>query len=390
VRLDRNRNASDTVIRDVAFSELPGSMLKKYESIPWDHFKVGYNTIYNPYVSINYFNNDSIIRNVTRSLEIYDEVWDELYSPGNSSAQDILPGTLSSYDISSIYPFQFSRGDTSIYTIKTWLRTDDFDNKANDTIQRKQVFKDYFAYDDGSAERAYGLRGQGTNNGLIAVRFDSYIADELGGVDVYFTQLKDSLNLGYYFKFMVWNDFEGMPNELIYEDETDYSVVYADLLNKYVRFKFKQPVGISGKFYVGILQFNQFLLNIGLDVNKPSNGNLLYNLGSEWLQSSAPGTLMLRPFVQRSYSSAIEEDPEFNTIKIWPNPADEYIRFAQPEGAMDTDIQISIYDITGKLVDSYKRFQQEIFTGALPEGIFFVFFSSPTGVFKTEKILIRR
>ncbi|MCA1746553.1 MAG: hypothetical protein LC655_02575, partial [Bacteroidales bacterium] len=185
VRLDRNRTIADTIIRDVAFNKPIPSLLKDYESIPWDHFGVGYSTLYVPNITLNYFNNDSAIRNVTRSASIYDEVWDNLYDPGNSSTQDILPQTAVSHSISAIYPFQFARGDTASYLIKAWLRTDGFDNKLNDTIFRRQVFKDYFAYDDGTAERAYGLRGQGTSNGRFAVRFNSFIADELGGVDIY-------------------------------------------------------------------------------------------------------------------------------------------------------------------------------------------------------------
>ncbi len=154
VRLDRNRNISDTIIRDVAFSKQIPSILKNYESIPWEHFEIGYNTIYLPYVTMIYFNNDSATRNVTRSLEVYDEVWGESFDPKNSSAQDIFPGTSVSFNNTNIYPFKFNRGDTASYNIKAWLRTDVFDNKSNDTLSRIQVFKDYFAYDDGSAERA--------------------------------------------------------------------------------------------------------------------------------------------------------------------------------------------------------------------------------------------
>lgn len=390
VRLDANRSITDTVIRDVAFIEATPSMLKKYSAIPWDHFKTAYNTIYLPYVRLNYFNNDSAIRNVTRSMSVYDEVWSELYSPGNSSSQDILPGTGLSHDITSIYPFQFSRGDTASFSIKSWLRTDDFDNKRNDTLYKRQVFRDYFSYDDGTAERGYGLRGQGSNNGLIAVRFDSYIADELGGVDIYFTQLKDSLNLGYYFKFMVWNDFDGMPGELIYEGETDYTAVYSDNLNKFVRFPFERTVGVNGKFYVGVLQYNQFLLNIGLDVNTPAGGNLLYSLGGDWLVSSAPGSLMLRPFVQRNYSSVRDKEQQHASLNIRPNPASEYIGVDIPFETDNQEYSLSIFDITGKLVKTFVNYREEIYIGNIEEGLYIVTLSNPKGMIKTGKLLIGR
>lgn len=390
VRLDRNRNIADTIIRDVAFHKPIPSLLKDYESIPWDHFGVGYNTIYIPNITLNYFNNDSAVRNVTRNASIYDEVWDDLFDPGNSSTQDILPGTAVSHDISTVYPFQFSRGDTASYLIKAWLRTDAFDNKRNDTIYRRQVFRDYFAYDDGTAERAYGLRGQGSANGRIAVRFNSFIADELGGVDIYFTQLKDSLNLGYYYKFMVWDDNNGVPGNILYEDEQDYAVEYADSLNAFIRYEFKETVSISGTFYIGLLQYNQFLLNIGMDINKPSTGDLLYNLGNEWQNSSAPGSLMIRPFVMRSYSSDGGKRPEITDLRIGPNPAGDHLFIEPPPEAASSRIQLSVYDITGRVVESYGEIGREIFTGHLPEGMYLFKFTSDKFHFKTERIIIKR
>jgi hypothetical protein len=390
VRLDRNRNIADTIIRDVAFYKPIPSLLKDYESIPWDHFGVAYNTIYLPKVTLNYFNNDSAIRNVTRRASIYDEVWDNLYGPDNSSIQDILPKTSVSHDISTTYPFNFARGDTASYLIKAWLSTDAFDNKQNDTIIRRQLFRDYFAYDDGTAERAYGLRGQGSGNGMFAVRFNSFIVDELGGVDIYFTQLKDSLNLGYYYKFMVWDDNNGVPGNIIYEDEPDYAVEYADSLNRFIRYEFKETVGISGTFYVGLLQYNQFLLNVGMDINKPATGNLFYNLGNEWQPSAAPGSLMLRPFVMRSYSTDGNRNSEITDLRIGPNPAGDYLFIEPSPEAAATRIQLSVYDITGRVVDSYGEVGREVFTGHLPEGVYLFKFTSDKFHFKTERIIIKR
>ncbi len=390
VRLDKNRTAADTIIRDVAFYKPIPSLLKNYESIPWDHFGVAYNTLYRQNITLNYFNNDTAIRNVTRNANVYNEVWDHLFDPRNASAQDILPATSVSHDISTLYPFQFARGDTASYLIKAWLRTDEFDNKLNDTIYRRQLFRDYFAYDDGTAERAYGLRGQGTNNSTIAVRFNSFIADELGGVDIYFTQLKDSLNLGYYYKFMVWDDNNGVPGNIIYADEPDYPVKYADSLNTFIRYEFNETVSISGIFYVGLLQYNQFLMNIGMDINTPAGGNIFYNLSNEWQQSSAPGSLMIRPFVKRSYSFSKNRETNFTTLKIGPNPAKDYVRIQLPPEAANASIHLSVYDITGKKIDSFNNIDGEIYTGNLSKGIYLFKFTSDKLIFKIERIIIQR
>ncbi|MCF8345817.1 MAG: T9SS type A sorting domain-containing protein [Bacteroidales bacterium] len=390
VRLGLNRRYNDTIIRDVAFNKPLPSILKRYESVPWNHFEAGYNSLYLPYVTLNYFNNDSATRNVTRNAEIYNEVWDELFRPGNPTTQDILPGTAVSYNLANIYPFEFSRGDTARYNIKAWLRTDEFDNKNNDTISRIQQFRDFFAYDDGTAERAYGLRGQGTSNGLIAVKFESFVADELSGVEVYFTQLKDSLNLNYYFKFMVWNDNDGIPGDLIYEDEYDHAVLYSDILNNFIRFEFKETVNIEGTYYVGLLQYNQYMLNIGLDINKPAMGNLFYNIGSEWLPSSAPGNLMVRPFVKRNFTSVTKDHQEWTSLTVWPNPASDFLRYSLPEERTVGNVRVDIHDITGKQVASHENCSSTIYTGNLPEGLYLFSFSSGQYLLGTERIIIQR
>jgi len=390
VRLASGRTFNDTVITDVAFSEPLPSMLRDYESIPWDHFEVGFNTYYRAYVRMTYHNNDTAVRNVTRSAEIYNEVWDETYDPGITSAQDILPDATVTYDITSIYPFDFSRGDSASYLMKAWLRTDANDNKSNDTIVRRQIFNDYFAYDDGTAERAYGLRGQGTANGLIAVRYNSFIPDVLGGVDLYFNQLKDSLNLDYYFRFVVWDDNEGSPGEVIYEDEIDHTVEYADILNNFRRYTFKEEVNVNGTFYVGLLQYNQYLLNIGLDVNKPAGGNLLYNIGNGWNISSAPGSLMLRPYVKREYTGLPGTETQLQDVKIWPNPARDFIHIELPEGRSISNLRIAIYDLTGKKIMEQYGNHQQISTIDLHDGVYVVKINSDRQQFKPEKIIIRR
>jgi len=136
VRLDKDRFRTDTVIRDVAFTSPTPSMISGYQALPWKHFKSAYNTKYLGAITFLYQNNDSADRNVTRYLSYEDIVWNETFSPGSPSTQDIFAGTSTSYSYSGIYPFDFDRGDTAIIRIKSWLKTDDFDNKVNDTLYR--------------------------------------------------------------------------------------------------------------------------------------------------------------------------------------------------------------------------------------------------------------
>ena len=64
------------------------------------------------------------------------------------------------------------------------LKTDDFDPKGNDTLIYYQVFKNYFAFDDGSSEGGYGINGLGSRNAMVAYRFTSYHSGYLEGYTV--------------------------------------------------------------------------------------------------------------------------------------------------------------------------------------------------------------
>lgn len=390
VRLGRNRSFKDTIIRDVAFSAPLSSMLKDYESIPWDHIQAAHSSQYLNKVYINYFNNDTAVRNITRYLKIKDMVSNEIYTPGSPTTQDIFPGETTSFGITSVYPFNFGIGDTAQFEITSYLRTDDFDNKANDTMTRIQIFRDYFAYDDGTAERAYGLRGRGTSGGIMAVRFESFIPDQLGGIEIYFTQLMDSLNLGYYYSLKVWDDDNGEPGNLIYNEDIDFRVTYSEELNKYKRIKFEYPVPVNGIFYVGIHQYNTYMLNIGLDVNNPASGNLIYTTGNEWKTSLAPGSLMVRPFVKRYYSGSEDVKIVNQSVSVYPNPASEYLYFNFPGSFIEEKINIQIFNISGQRVVSEVNNNGGIYIGHLPEGIYIVTFQSEQFSYPSEKIIISK
>lgn len=390
VRLDRQRSYSDTILRDVAFTSPLPSLLKEYHALPWDHFNQAYTTHYLGNVEIEYFNNDTAVRNVTRYLKIKDLITNVETTPASPTTQDIFPGTYSSSKLSSIYPFEFDQGDTAHFEVKSYLRTDDFDNKKNDTITQIQVFRDYFARDDGSAERAYGLRGQNTSGGLFAVRYESFIPDELGGVYIYFSQLKDSLNMDYYFRFMVWDDVDGLPGNVIYDADVDYKVFYSTSINKYRRIRFQNTVPVDGTFYVGIMQYNKYLLNVGLDINNPAGDNVLYNLGNGWKITDAPGSLMIRPFVKRGFVSDIHATESDQRMTLYPNPAQEYLYFKAPQNLGDEEFLIKIYNIAGQNILSGKWEGNGFYIGELPEGMYIATFHSEKFSLASEKFIISK
>jgi hypothetical protein len=373
VRLDRNRSASDTILRDVAFNTPLGPVLKKLSSVPWTHFEVAYNTIINSFVSARYRNNDSITRNVTRSLTILEPLYNEFYNPGPPTAQDLPEHDDTIVDLSFIYPFDFQRGDSALIRFKAALRTDAFDPKVNDTVIHDQWFRDYYSYDDGTAEAGYGLRASGTANALVAMKYNSYESDRLGGVYIYFNQVYDSLNLkNYSFNLMVWDESDGLPGKVIHEDENSYKPNYTSTYTGFVRYDFSEPVPVSGPFFVGWRQDKEYLLNVGLDKNNQPDPQVMYfNMGT-WESSTAPGVIMFRPFLYDGTTGIYHRPEETMLLQIYPNPASDRVWFSLPDDREGDEILIHIYDSSGRLVHhSVVRSQALDLTG-FTAGIYFI------------------
>ena len=369
VRLDRNRTASDTILRDVAFNTPLGPVLKNLSSIPWSHFEVAQNTALSPFITARYRNNDSITRNVTRSLTFQEPLYGEDLDPDLATAMDLpeFQDTLVNFDYP--YPFNFQRGDSALIRYKAALRTDAFDPKVNDTVIHDQWFKDYYSYDDGTAEAGYGLRA----GGLVAMKYHSYETDRLGGVYIYFNQVYDSVNLkNYNFKLMVWGDSEGLPGEVLHENEQSSKPIYTSTYTGFIRYEFSDPVTVSGPFYVGWSQDTKYILNVGLDLNKrPSPHVMYYNLGN-WESSIAPGVMMFRPFLYDEITGLPNQHLKPTALEIYPNPATDRIWFSLPEDTEGEEIQLRIYDASGRQVhESMLRSRSLDLSGFTP-GMYFI------------------
>ena len=66
----------------------------------------------------------------------------------------------------------------------------------------KQKFRDWYSYDDGTAEAAYGLNVSG---GQIAYKFENIISDTIYAVDIYFDHNIEDLSSSE-FQILVFDD----------------------------------------------------------------------------------------------------------------------------------------------------------------------------------------
>jgi hypothetical protein len=351
VYLDRNRNSADTALADVAFRTPLRSILKTYESMPWQHFKQAYLQEMGSFVPIHYRNNDIIVRNVTRNFVIRDMYTGSVSHSFSAGATNIDPLTNVDYNANLIYTFNNSNTDSALFRITSYLITDDFDPKANDTIKYYQVFSNYFSYDDGTSEGGYGINGQGSRNAAVAYRFKSYYTDTLRAVSICFNDSYLNSNQRA-FDLAIWDDNNGMPGNVIYTAE-NMIVEPGEGVNGFLSYVLPDLVIVNGVFYIGWKQRTETFLNAGFDVNTPHKGRQFYWLNGAWHESLKDGSIMIRPIVGPALKITSSDDetisPEIsNSLKLWPNPASDYINIDCGDLYLTKPLYVSIIDLQGK------------------------------------------
>ena len=147
-------------------------LLKTYEAMPWKQFRQIYLQEMGSSIPIHYRNNDTIIRNVTRNFEIWDVYKNSQSYSFSAGATNINPLTSIDYNANLVYTFNTDNNDSALFRIKSYLITDEFDPKVNDTMVYYQTFKNYFAFDDGTSEGGYGINGLGSEMQWLLTGFN--------------------------------------------------------------------------------------------------------------------------------------------------------------------------------------------------------------------------
>jgi len=370
VYLDRGRNIADTLVPDVAFTKPLRAPLNNYESMPWKQFRASYLVEQGNWVTLNYRNNDIIVRNVTRSFTIFD-----LYDGVNvyssvQGATNVQPGQDISYDAPLIYTFNTTNPDSALFLIKGILKTDDFDNKDNDTIRYIQRFNNYFSVDDGSSESGYGINGQGASSAMAVYRYRSYIKDTIRAVAICFNDSYQSANRKY-FDIVILQDNNGVPGDIIYAEE-EFLVDPGSDVNGFSTYWLSDPVEVEGYFFVGWRQRSETFLNAGLDLNTPHLDRQYYYLNGIWYISGVDGSLMIRPVTGKQVASGTGFDQSYlDNIVLWPNPASEQINIQFTSDRIYSQGEIMVYDTGGR---QWIRCQlkESLDISTLPQGLYFL------------------
>jgi hypothetical protein len=389
VQVDK-KNKIETLC-DMAIYRPLRSVLKNFESIPWNHYILPsvYQKEMPNYLYLYIKNNSDTVRDAIRTYVITDVRKNKSYTPFTPGSANFEPGQSLYYPDMLEYPLVSSDiSDYALFTIKGfYVDTVERDPKINDTVTYTQVFRNYYSYDDGSAEFGYGLSGEGSLFGMVAYKFETYKEDSLQAINIFFNKSLNVSENDKEFYLTVWNDKNGLPGDTLYKKLNSSLDTYTpgnnNGFNEFQTYYLDTPIIVPEKFFVGWVQTHEVFLNVGLDRNRSPKNKIFYNLVgnySSWNASSIDGALMIRP-VLGSLAAAHTSVPEKVTqkISIVPNPASNWIQVILPEELNNRNIMVTIYDLAGNVLLNKTFDGQKINISGLRKGIYFIRIYSSQG-----------
>ena len=237
------------------------------------------------------------------------------------------------------------------------------------------VFDNYFAYDDGTAEKAYFLLPAFNSPSKTALQFHLNAPDTVRGLMNFFAPQLPSA-VGKYFSIVLYQSLGSLttPDSIIHQEDL-FQVKYDTLINGFTTYAFETPVALNaGTYYMGITQpanFGSDSLYYGLDMNRQTNAQFLYyNVDGYWYASSANGSIMMRPMVGQFFtpSSTSSVTKKSSTLNVYPNPAQTTLQIVSDE----TLASYRIYSLLGNLVQEGILNQHMIHIESLLPGMYMV------------------
>ncbi len=382
VKLDKNRSINDTIINDIAFINPISTILDKYYTMPADQFIGIYDLsdTLNLYVrNLNYYNNNAPATNFegiarelypsnsivyTAALQTFNAGYSNTISR-NPKTDFTLPPALGSADSVSIF-------------INEWITPNDI-LPANDSVSATQVFFNELAYDDGTAEKAYGLIGTG---GLkkMAYEFPLNKPDTLTGFKVLFTNIDENVE-SLIFQFNVWDTItlnKFVPDVPIWTS-ANTKPQYIDSVNGFAVYRLDTALIVSNKIYFGWAQTDERNIQIGYDRNSPRGCDHIYLFtNAQWKKSticqSLPGSPMIHLLFgdeSRIQPTAIKDlRKESFDVLLYPNPALNTLNI-QSDVSLE-NATLNVFDLLGRKMHYSVISNNILDISSLPQGIYFL------------------
>lgn len=390
IYLNRARNLKDTTYLDLSFVDQAPSFLKEYQAMPARQFQSSdvaasfsqkLTNLYNDTLSSQYF------------YWIFDQNGTQVHFE-NRGNENILPYIQSGYQSIAnhstppiTYAFPGVSGTEQNFEIRHVFQRPNVSDihPSNDTVRFTQVFSNYFAYDDGTAENGFGLTPAGSK---LACQFKLNNPDTLTAVQMFFNQTSANANQKYFY-LTVWNDNgSGKPGDTLYRMHL-VQPEFEPEINGFHTYVLERPLLVNGTIYVGWIQNTSDNLNLGFDRNTNSNSHIFYNSTGTWENTIYTGSLMLRPYFGSNLPVGIEHvDPKNIQVKIFPNPLNSSVLHIQSDVELNEYDKIIISDLTGKTIIN-QFYTSELNAEILKDGIYIVRILTHNGsIIQTQKLVV--
>ena len=398
VYLNESRSLADTSMNDWAFTQPPLSMLDQFTAMPWKHYQqIAQDITLDQLILPSYNSSTSQKLLQPCAMDVFYQGNLETTVPYTASVLNVPP--LSYFDMlyspGSGFEFEPQINDTFVqFDVRFYIATNTTPErlKENDTIYHHQIFENFYAYDDGSAEAAYGLVGQGAELAYRFVLPDGISNDTLRALKMHFSPSVNDAS-GDPFFIQIWEDSMGMPGNLMYTtDDFNLPVFYYPEynlgVNGYYEYKLPMLVPVSDTFYIGWRQSSADRLNIGFDKNVNRKQDIFYNLGTGFQNTIFDGALMMRPVFTSAMdnvaSMPVLENKNYR-LKLFPNPANQFVTID-----IESNGEVEVFDLHGRRIFShYISDKFQLNTQDWDNGIYLVQFTAPSGEKLVEKIIIQ-
>ncbi len=360
IRLDKNRSMYDTAVNDIGFSSDPTFLLNDYTSMPYRQFMANPPSETAAQYSDSVHNNWPIPEHITYGFTATALNTGTFLNSIAFNSATLPPGNIQQLTnaayTTSIPMTTPHRYDKVVFENTFFIQSSSATGPAaNDTIVKDQVFDNYLAYDDGTAEKSYFLKLSATLPGKIAIEYHLNIPDTMRGMAIYFGR-QIPFPIYKAFSILVYSALAGVngayADNLLFQQDLNVPF-YVDTINHFTIYKFDKPLYLpAGTFFAGTLQpqgSGDDSIYFGLDVNRIGGNHAYYNVENIWNSSLISGAIMMRPLLGQNITGSGIHDIQAGNQQwqVMPNPAKDLLQFVF-EG--DSKPAYHITDIQGRII----------------------------------------
>jgi len=403
VYLNQGRDSiADTLYNDVTFAHVPTTFLKDYTAMPFQQYQASEMAVTN---SVLIKNNYKDALNIFYANRFYDQTNSQVYFY-TAQSNNIPPYRTSGYfsnpafanpvsHPSFTYDFPSPMTDSADFKIKHYIygsggSSNDFIT-ANDTVYQFHRFRNYYAFDDGSAEGGYYVNGAA---GKMAVKIRVNVTDTLRALRIYFDPSPIGSNEKFNFRIQVYIGI-ALPTFSLDVGDSLYNPSYIRTGFKEIpEYVLKKPIVLQpGTYFVGIQQQVATGLVVGFDRNNDARTNTFWNAGAGWNQSSIKGAIMLRPVLGAKVPPPVGISEQRlkgqKHYKVFPNPSENYFVISGKDDRLAT---FQILNTMGQVVmdGHFQSAEQIVNTESLATGVYILRLQENGTLVQQQKILIQK